>query len=179
MPATAHACDPQASAQYRRNARRLRRVYADRSHELYGQLQHLAKQQDDAAAVKASKQRVTRSRRVHSLERGIDSAISSDATERFANLAALQFEGQVLRYSRRLALLRLAERMGIERFRASLVIAWVQHQLLQGEPAASQWVDTDFLPNRTPAKRTWFLTGVAFFCLLQSAIGCGVWFMLR
>lgn len=47
----------------------------------------------------------------------------------FATYVASQFEAGMLRYSKRLAIIEVAESLGIGRFEANLVIAAVQHQL--------------------------------------------------
>src|SRR5438046_655750 len=49
--------------------------------------------------------------------------------DRFAVSVVASIEGQTLRYSQRLQLLREAKRLGIERFEANLIIAMVQHRL--------------------------------------------------
>jgi hypothetical protein len=46
----------------------------------------------------------------------------------FAELVVGQLQGDLLRYSARLDLLRQADRMGIERFEANLIIAAMQHR---------------------------------------------------
>lgn len=47
---------------------------------------------------------------------------------RFAGQVMARLDGSILRYSERLRLLQLAERMGIGRFEANLVIAVIQHR---------------------------------------------------
>jgi hypothetical protein len=53
---------------------------------------------------------------------------SQAKSDAFARLVAANFDGPVVRYSKRLALLRAAERAGIPRLVANLVIARVQHE---------------------------------------------------
>ncbi len=49
--------------------------------------------------------------------------------DRFAQSVVTAIQGRTLRYSRRLRLLAEADKLGIERFEANLIIAMVQHRL--------------------------------------------------
>jgi hypothetical protein len=60
-----------------------------------------------------------------------------DAIERgYAAHVATCLHGQILRYSNRLALLQAADRLHINRFRANLIIAMVQHE--RGDAAVTE-----------------------------------------
>lgn len=87
---------------------------------------------------------------------------------RFAQLVRERMDGPILRYSHRTRLIRDAERRGIGRFEANLVITAVQHQVgitrgRDGEPGASQ--------------RSW-LPALVGFCATQGAIAAVVWWVL-
>jgi len=96
-------------------------------------------------------------------------AYSTPDVGAFAQLAAMEFEGSILRYSRRLALLKMAEQMKIGRFEANLIIALIQHRLSTGEtgPTAQE-------AATTPPRFGRFLP-LATFLLLQTAIIWGIW----
>lgn len=55
-------------------------------------------------------------------------AANSPAAWQFAERVASCLEDGLLRYSRRVALLKEAERLGIKRFEANLIIAFAQHR---------------------------------------------------
>jgi hypothetical protein len=57
---------------------------------------------------------------------------------RLAALAASQMQGDILSYSARLSLLKQAQRLGIERFEANLIIASAQHRARPVRREASQ-----------------------------------------
>jgi hypothetical protein len=108
---------------YRREARRLRWHYANRPAELYNSLRQLSARQDRKQQINGSDAGAD----VLSVrERNVE--ISGDS-RRFAQIVAGELEQGVLRFSARQRLLSTAERMGIGRFQANLVIAAVQHQL--------------------------------------------------
>jgi hypothetical protein len=93
--------------EYRRRARRLRAMHGHDLGALHYALSQLAQETDKVAAPPPKEEGPAAS---------------------FGRLVAQQLEGPVLRYSRRQALLREAERRGIGRFEANLIIAAVQHQ---------------------------------------------------
>jgi hypothetical protein len=164
-------------ADYRRAARQLRTVYAHRPVDLYRQLSRLAQQQDANRPTQPNADAAPRTRIVQShvvtagpfieAQSYCGAFSNSKDAERFANLAALQFDGPVLRYSRRLALLRLADRMSIPRFHASLLIALIQHQRT-GTSAASD----DQIPS---SQSRWPLKSIMFVLLVQAAIVLLAW----
>jgi hypothetical protein len=88
----------------------------------------------------------------------------------FAHLAALEFEGPILRYSRRLALLRLAEKMNIGRFEANLMIALIQHRL--NEEMIPDSHNQEASPRPSAFAR---LLPLITFLVVQSAIIWGTW----
>src|SRR4051812_48908230 len=63
--------------------------------------------------------------------RGAAKRIAETPNDLFAASVANAVEHSTLRYSRRLALLKEADQLGIERFEANLIIAMVQHRLGQ------------------------------------------------
>ena len=71
----------------------------------------------------------------------LPNSVTSAIERGYAAHVATRVRGQILRYSDRLDLLRAAERLGINRFRANLIIATVQHeqrgerQTVQAKPA--------------------------------------------
>jgi hypothetical protein len=77
----------------------------------------------------------------------LDETTTAAIERGFAARVRTHLNGQILRYSDRLELLRAAERLRIERFRANLIIATVQHEMagatagtpLETRPARSQW----------------------------------------
>jgi hypothetical protein len=104
------------SDEYRRRARKLRAQHAHDLASLHKALIHLAQEADQQEPPAPKPQ--------------------GPAAE-FAQLVAQELEGPILRYSKRQALLRDAERRGIGRFEANLIIAAVQHQVTRSaEPAA-------------------------------------------
>jgi hypothetical protein len=102
-PSTASAF----SDEYRRRARKLRAQHAHDLAMLHKALSDLAQEAD---------QRQAPPPKVEGPAAG------------FAQLVTRELEGPVLRYSKRQALLREADRRGIGRFEANLIIAAVQHQ---------------------------------------------------
>lgn len=85
----------------------------------------------------------------------------------FAQLVMQQIEGPVLRYSKRQALLHEAERRGIGRFEANLIIAAVQHK-------------SDALPlARYPASaRSPYWHAAAAACAVQGLIFLAMYLLL-
>lgn len=85
----------------------------------------------------------------------------------FAQLVTQELDGPVLRYSKRQALLREAERRGIGRFEANLIIAAVQHQ--SDRPAA--------LPESSVIRsQCW--TAAAAACAVQGLIFIAMYLLL-
>lgn len=104
---------------YRRQARRLRDQYAGRPAELYRSLRQLSDRHDAMRAVPGTVAVID---------------VSRQRADAFAQFVSDRLEGEVLRYSTRLELLKTAGGLGIGRFHANLLIAAVQHQA--GKPAA-------------------------------------------
>jgi hypothetical protein len=99
-------------ARFARQARRLRGALRGQPGRLHRELREL---RSDSPAARG--------------EKAVDSLpLRSGRAGQFAALAAQNMDGDILRYSVRLGLLRQAARMGIERFEANLIIAAVQHQ---------------------------------------------------
>jgi hypothetical protein len=87
-----------------------------------------------------------------------------DTARCFQQIVIDQLHGPLMRYSQRLALLRQAQRLGIGRFHANLIIATVQHRLRHiAEPADS------------PPPRAWMYGRLAVAAALQAAILAAVW----
>ena len=91
---------------------------------------------------------------------------SSPAT-RFAERVAKSLDGPILRYSMRMELLKQAERMGIERFEANLIIAAIQHRMRQRPPHVERSATSDQTGTLLPSILT--------FAAVQLAIGWAAW----
>ena len=89
-----------------------------------------------------------------------------DAATEFAQWVQLQLDGPVLRYSARLVLLQEAQRRGLGRFEANLIIAGVLHR-------AGMAQEYEMRPRRAE-----WLAPVLTFMLLQSALLLGAWWVL-
>jgi hypothetical protein len=137
---------------YRRQARRLRVRYAGRPAELYRSLRQLSDRHD---AMQAAPQPVPM----------IDA--SQHRAKAFAQFVVDRLDGQVLRYSTRLELLKIAERIGIGRFHANLLIAAVQHQA--GQPATCPPTSAGRHANRR--------TIALIVLLIQSIILLAAWLL--
>ena len=88
---------------------------------------------------------------------------------RFAALVADSMDGNVIRYSQRLELLRKAWGMDIPRFEANLIIAAVQHR--------AGHKDSE---RRTAHPRKWgWVESTLLFTLIQSVIVAILWAMLH
>jgi hypothetical protein len=73
----------------------------------------------------------------------------------------------ILRYSQRLSLLKEAVERGITRFDANLIIASVEHQLINDRP------------DTTADLNSWRLSVWVMFATLQSLITAGVWRLIK
>jgi hypothetical protein len=91
----------------------------------------------------------------------------ADPSAEFAEFVRARLDGPVLRYSQRLALIKEAERRGVGRFEANLIIAKV---LYEGGFAQ----EYELPPKPT---RGWVGPVVAF-AVVQSAIVAGVWWLV-
>lgn len=101
---------------YVRRARRLRHIYRHRPDRLHRSLREIEPPHDDQL------------RHVARLSITPLPTTAPHRAQAFADHVATHLEGSILRYSVRLALLREAQRRGIERFEANLIIAAVQHK---------------------------------------------------
>jgi hypothetical protein len=148
------------AADYRHKARRLRhRLRHDpgRMHQSLGELSTRYDRQRSVAT--ADEQPVA------------SGQVIRPHCESFAQHVATMLEGPVLRYSNRLGLLREAERRGIGRFEANLVIAVVQHQQRQMPTARAR--ATEPAVERRPG---WSLaTCLGVILAVQSVIVAAAW----
>ena len=141
---------------YRRCARRLRAIHADKPERLQPALSELAHAMD------------TR----NSPHRGPKDFgnLDASATE-FAEHVASRVTGDTLRYSDRLALLEVADELKIGRFEANLIIAMVQHRTRGGEISFTRTDDT-------PRYKVLGLPReIVAFLAVQTAILLGAWFL--
>ena len=95
--------------------------------------------------------------------------LPAGAARTFAALVRERMDGPVLRYSHRTRLLRAAERGGIGRFEANLIIAAVQHEAGANRPASARR-DTGY-----PRMRGTLVAIAA----TQSLIAMAVWWVVR
>jgi hypothetical protein len=140
-----------AQSDYRRCARRLRAVHADKPECLQPALLQLAQ------AMNATRQSVSRSR--------LDSP-----AQVFADKIASQLQDGMLRYSQRAALLEESDALGIGPFEANLIIALVQHR---ARPALDGRTPLPDAPTRHRRAAITFIT----VALIQSAICAGYWLL--
>lgn len=131
---------PTATNDYRRRARRLRRLHAGDPQRLQPALYQLSRQADVAAAPSPE-------------------VITPTPHVLFAQSVAARLDGPILRYSERQSLLKEAERRGLGRFEANLVIALVEHRRGGRLPRP-------MAPRRLP---NWLL-GAGLVVLIQSLI---------
>jgi hypothetical protein len=103
---------------YCREARRLRCAHADQPGRMLREIGELSARYDSLRIPKAEKvaEPVTAVR------------VGDLGRSQFEQLVAAELAGEVLNYSRRLELLADAERLGIGRFEANLLIAEAQHR---------------------------------------------------
>jgi hypothetical protein len=87
----------------------------------------------------------------------------------FAKQVADVLDGQQLRYSNRLRLIKHAEAIGIRRFDANLIIALVQHR---AKPIAA------IVKAPKKPSRKFPLAAVACFAIVQSTIILTAWWMI-
>ncbi len=113
--------DPDAIRRYVRHARRLR-------HELRRSPARLHRRLRDLDATAETPTRSINAGRPVPLARSTSRVSGLDPAQQLAAAVALALDGCVLRYSRRVILLDHAQKLGIGRFEANLIIATVQHQ---------------------------------------------------
>jgi hypothetical protein len=95
-----------------------------------------------------------------------EAAISAD----FADVVAGSIDGPVLRYTQRQVLIRDAERRGIGRFEANLIIAAVLYRQGMGQ---------EYEIPAAPGGLVEWVAPVLTFVALQAAIVAGAWWVLR
>jgi hypothetical protein len=162
---------------YRRHARRLRGRHAGRPGELHRALRDLAHERDRHRAREAGRDRdptidktpdcpqaVTVSRRIRP-----DASTSQGVAERFIAEVESKLSAGLLSYSDRLALLRRARRLGLDRFNANLLIATAQHARRAPVPSPTA-------PRVTRGRGK--LLPLVAFVLLEAAIGALAWLTL-
>ena len=94
----------------------------------------------------------------------------AEVSAEFADRVAQTIDGPVLRYSQRQVLVRDAERRGIGRFEANLIIAAVLHQRGLGQ---------EYELPPVPGGAWGWVAPVLTFVGVQSAILLGAWWVLR
>lgn len=92
-----------------------------------------------------------------------------DPSAEFADVVQAFLDGPLLRYSQRLVLLEDAERRGIGRFEANLIIAAVLHR---------HGMAQEYELPPVPSRMEWLAPVLTFVCL-QTAIVLGAWWVLR
>jgi hypothetical protein len=94
--------------------------------------------------------------------------VTASVERAFSHHVAERLSGRLLRYSQRLEFLKAADRLRINRFRANLIIAMVQHQTAGiAEPE----------PIMTPSKVRRHGPIIAAIVLVELATVAGVWWM--
>jgi hypothetical protein len=145
-----------SSDEYRRQARRLRCVYAGQPARLQQSLKALATRVGATAfAVSVEPSRPALP------------ATSGPARIFAEQLAAEISPTGILRYSHRLALLRSARRLGVGRFEANLLIAAVlERRRRAGQPIV---VESELTRDGS------FVSNLAVFLIVQGALAAGAW----
>ena len=92
-----------------------------------------------------------------------------DGAALFALHVGTRLRGPVLCYSQRLDMLRVAQRLGVGRFEANLIIASVLHRA-----GVRQEIE---VPEPAVRRRSW-LPPVLTFALVQSLVAAGAWHLL-
>ena len=155
MPVSAATANPTRADEYRRQARRLRATLAPRPTHLHRKLRELADRHDAAAAEES----VPCSALPHRHDRRAGA---------FAEEVAARMNGPVLRYSQRKALMSAAQRVGIGRFEANLIIAAVRHRQVAGH--ASHVPAENAVPRRALS-----FVPVVVVLAVESLVALGIW----
>ena len=100
-------------------------------------------------------------------------ATEADVSAEFADAVAQAIDGPVLRYSQRQVLVRDAERRGIGRFEANLIIAAVQHRL-EREHARSLPVQTECFKR---IGKWW--PAVVMVLVVETTLSFAAWWTMR
>lgn len=140
-------------ADYRRRARRIRSVFRAQPTVRMRALRELAANED--------------ARRGEPVGTDVAVRMPLGSAQTFADLVRQRMDGPVLRYSHRASLLRAAERSGVGRFEANLIIAAVQHQAGEGAGAES-----------VASSHPWCAAALGFVAT-QGAILSALWWLIR
>ncbi len=176
---TAGSCDADS---YRKQARRLRQRYAGQPGLLHFSLCELARRHDRSnpaprAVIPTAQARPLRPtiQRVQPRDNatGPDSSFARAVVDWFGAQVAGEFDGKILHQSKRQRLLKTAERLGISRFNANLVITVAQNRAEQGLVAP-----TTATATLTPDKRSSFPI-IAMIAIVQFLIIWGAWHVLH
>jgi hypothetical protein len=148
-----------SSIDYRRHARRLRKLYALEPAALQHRLKDLAICHDAHTPARASESRAVRT----APPLAVQKTTFEIASAKFASLVEQRIGQGVLRYSDRARLLSEARRLGIGRFYANLVIATLQHV----EPIPHDAGSRSRIPSRA--------LRIGFAVLIQAIILLACW----
>jgi len=155
MPVPAAIARPTRADEYRRRARRLRATLAAHPARLQRKLRDLADRHDGPAAAANRSQPIP--------------TPSHDRRARaFAEEVASRMDGPVLRYSQRRELLAVAQRTGIGRFEANLIIAAVRHRQVENH-------SSEAAPGDSAPRRAFSLAPVLVVLTVESIIASGIW----
>lgn len=165
MPAADVIPSQWSSIDYRRHARRLRKLYALEPAALQHRLKDLAIWHDAHTPTRASESHAVRTAPALAVQK----TTFEVASAKFASLVEQRIGQGVLRYSDRARLLSDARRLGIGRFYANLVIATLQHNA-DVEPIPSDQTSPSRLNSRA--------IRVGFAMLIQAAILLAVWLVM-
>ncbi|HZL34127.1 MAG TPA: hypothetical protein VFC78_02385 [Tepidisphaeraceae bacterium] len=193
--AAARLGEPRAesSNDYRRAARRLRGMHADDPARLHRGLRELSRRHDQTYRAgppardtnpdsliplrvwRAEEFSADSAKSVRHRRAGADAAFAPAPDSRatvdwFADHVAGALEGRILRYSRRVALLKTAGRLGIGRFDANLIIAATQHQQTDSDKSVCDAVGK---PKRVR------LAHILLLLAVQIVIAYGAWWVWR
>ncbi|HEX5244212.1 MAG TPA: hypothetical protein VFW23_13190 [Tepidisphaeraceae bacterium] len=162
MPAADVIPSQWSSIDYRRHARRLRKLYAHEPAALQHRLKDLATWHDAHTPARASESCAVRTAPALAIQK----TTFEIASAKFASLVEQRIGQGVLRYSDRARLLSDARRLGIGRFYANLVIATLQHRA-DVEPIPHDEGSQSRIPSRA--------IRIGFALLIQAAILIAIW----
>jgi hypothetical protein len=162
MPAAEVMPSQWSTIDYRRHARRLRKLYALEPAALQHRLKDLALWHD--AHMPARSSELPPARTAPPL--AVQKTTFEIASAKFSSLVEQRIGQGILRYSDRARLMSDARRLGIGRFYANLVIATLQHNAdVEPIPRDGAW------PSRIPTRGI----RIGFALLIQAAILLAVW----
>ena len=162
MPAADVIPSQWSSIDYRRHARRLRKLYALEPAALQHRLKDLAIWHDAHTPTRASESRPVRTAPALAVQK----TTFEIGSAQFASLVEQRIGQGVLRYSDRARLLSDARRLGIGRFYANLVIATLQHHA-DVEPIPRDGASSSRISSRT--------LGIGLALLIQAIILLSIW----